>query len=90
VSLQEISNDNGVIVVRVNFAISKNLIVKSMMLPHRNIHKFILPGSDQILAEVIQTGSQILCSKTHKLINSVWNKDKLLDPVESVYYCTSS
>jgi hypothetical protein len=35
--LHKISNDNGV----VNFAASKNLIVKSTMLPHRNIHKYI-------------------------------------------------
>jgi hypothetical protein len=32
------SNDNGVRVV--NFATSKNVIVKSTMFPHRNIHKF--------------------------------------------------
>jgi hypothetical protein len=36
-SLHEISNDNGVRVV--NFATSKNLIVKSTMFPHLNIHK---------------------------------------------------
>jgi exonuclease III len=36
-SLHEISNDNGVRVV--NFATSKNLIVKSTIFPHRNIHK---------------------------------------------------
>jgi hypothetical protein len=35
--LQEISNNNGDRVV--NFAKSKNLTVKSMMFPHRNIHK---------------------------------------------------
>jgi hypothetical protein len=35
-SVHEISNDNGVRLV--NFATSKNLRVKSMMLPHRNIH----------------------------------------------------
>jgi hypothetical protein len=33
-----ISNDNGVRVV--NFATSKNLIVKSTMFPHRNIQTF--------------------------------------------------
>jgi endonuclease/exonuclease/phosphatase family metal-dependent hydrolase len=37
-SLHKISNNNGVRVV--NFAKSKNLIVKSMMNPHHNIHKF--------------------------------------------------
>jgi hypothetical protein len=36
-NLHEISNDNGVRVV--NFATSKNLIIKSMMFPHHNIHK---------------------------------------------------
>jgi hypothetical protein len=39
-SLHEISNDNGGRVV--NFATSKNLIVKSTMFPHRNIHKHAL------------------------------------------------
>jgi hypothetical protein len=37
-SSQEISNDNEVRVV--NFATSKNLVVKSTMLPHRSIHKY--------------------------------------------------
>jgi hypothetical protein len=37
-SLHEIINDNGIRVV--NFVISKNLIVKSTMFPHRNILKF--------------------------------------------------
>jgi endonuclease/exonuclease/phosphatase family metal-dependent hydrolase len=37
-SLHEISNDNGVGVV--NFATSKNLIVKSTMFPHHSIHKY--------------------------------------------------
>jgi hypothetical protein len=36
-SLHEISNDNGVTVL--NFATSKNLVVKSTMFPHRKIHK---------------------------------------------------
>jgi hypothetical protein len=33
----EIRNDSGVRIV--NFATSKNLVVKSTMFPHRNIHK---------------------------------------------------
>jgi hypothetical protein len=37
-NLHKICNDNGVGVV--NFATSKNLTVKSTMLPHRNIPKF--------------------------------------------------
>jgi hypothetical protein len=36
-SLHEASNDSGVRVV--NFATSKNLIVKSTTFPHRDIHK---------------------------------------------------
>jgi hypothetical protein len=36
-SSHKISNDNGVRVV--NFATSKNLVVKSTMFPHRSIHK---------------------------------------------------
>jgi hypothetical protein len=37
-SLRKISNDNGIRIA--NFATSKNLIVKSTMFPHHNIHKF--------------------------------------------------
>ena len=36
--LHQYSNDNGVRIV--NFATSKNLVVKSTMFPHRNIHKY--------------------------------------------------
>jgi exonuclease III len=43
-SLHEISNDNGVRVV--NFATSKNLIVKSTMFSHRNIHKHTWTSPD--------------------------------------------
>jgi hypothetical protein len=35
------------------------------------------PGSDQIPAEQIQAGGEILVSPIHKLINSVWNKEEL-------------
>ena len=37
-SLHQDSNDNGVRLV--NFTTSKNLVVKSMMFLHRNIHKY--------------------------------------------------
>jgi hypothetical protein len=43
-SLREISNDNGV--KAVNFATSKNVIAKSRMSPHRNIHKVTWTSSD--------------------------------------------
>jgi hypothetical protein len=37
------------------------------------------PGSDEILAELIQAAGEILLSAFHKLINSVWNKEELPD-----------
>jgi hypothetical protein len=43
-SLHEDSNDNGVRVV--NFPTSKNLVVKSTMFPHRNIHKYTWTSPD--------------------------------------------
>jgi hypothetical protein len=43
-SLHEISNDNGVRVV--NFATSKNPIVRSTMFPQRNIHKYTWTSTD--------------------------------------------
>jgi hypothetical protein len=53
-SLHQISNDNGVRIV--NFATSKNLIVKSAMFLHRNIHKFTWTSD----------------GKTHKQIDHVY------------------
>jgi hypothetical protein len=43
-SSHEISNDNGVRVV--NFATSKNLVVKSTMFPHHSIHKYTWTSPD--------------------------------------------
>jgi exonuclease III len=43
-SLHEDSNDNGVRVV--NFATSKNIVVKSTMFTHRNIHKYTWTSPD--------------------------------------------
>jgi hypothetical protein len=37
------------------------------------------PGSDEIPAELIQAGDEILLSAIHKQINSVWNKEELPD-----------
>jgi hypothetical protein len=45
-SLHETSNDNGVRAV--NFATSKNLIVKSTIFPHRDIHKHTWTSPDGI------------------------------------------
>jgi hypothetical protein len=41
--------------------------------------KYKSPGSDQILAELIQAGGEKLLSEIHKLINSVWDKEGLPD-----------
>jgi len=43
-SLHQDSNDNGVRIV--NFATSKNLVVKSMMFPRRNINKYTWTSPD--------------------------------------------
>jgi hypothetical protein len=43
-SLHEINNNNGVRVV--NFATSKNLVVKSTVFPHRSIHKYTWTSPD--------------------------------------------
>jgi hypothetical protein len=43
------------------------------------LKKYKSPGSDQIPAELIQAGGEILLSTIHKLTNSVWNKEELPD-----------
>jgi hypothetical protein len=35
------------------------------------------PGTDQLPAVMIQAGGETLWSETHKLINSIWNKEEL-------------
>ena len=44
-SLHQDSNDNGVRLV--NFATSKNLVVKSTMFSHRNIHNYTWTSPDR-------------------------------------------
>jgi len=36
-----------------------------------------LPGIDQILAELIKAGGRTICLEIHKLITSIWKKEKL-------------
>ena len=60
-SLHQDSNDNGVRIV--NFGTSKNLVVKSTMVPHRNIHKCTWNSPDG------QTHNQI----HHILIDRRWH-----------------
>jgi hypothetical protein len=64
-SLHQDSNDNGVIIV--NFATSKNLVVKSTMFQHRNIHKYTWTSPDG------QTHNQIY----HILIDRRWHSNIL-------------
>jgi len=37
------------------------------------------PGRDQIPSELIKAGAKIIHSEIHKLIISIWNKEKLLE-----------
>jgi hypothetical protein len=64
-SLHEDSNDNGVRVV--NFATSKNLVVKSTMFPHRNLHEYTWTSPDE------KTHNQI----DHVLTDSRWHSSIL-------------
>jgi hypothetical protein len=41
--------------------------------------KYKSPGGDQIRAEQIHTGGEILPSEIHKVINSIWSKEELPD-----------
>jgi hypothetical protein len=41
------------------------------------LKNYKLPGIDQILAKVIQTGGDILLSKIHELIMSIWNEEDM-------------
>ncbi|PNF30898.1 hypothetical protein B7P43_G05207 [Cryptotermes secundus] len=43
------------------------------------LKRYKSPGSDQIPAELIQAGGEILHSKIHNLITSIWHKEKLPD-----------
>jgi hypothetical protein len=43
------------------------------------LRKYNPPGFDQIPAELIQEGDEILLSEIYKLINSIWNKEELPD-----------
>ena len=64
-SLHQDSNDNGVRLV--NFAKSKNLVVKSTIFPHRNIHKYTWTSPDG------KTHNQI----DHVLIDRRWQSSVL-------------
>jgi hypothetical protein len=46
-----------------------------MAIEKLKIHKS--PGIDQIPAELIKAGGRTIRSEVHKLINSIWNTEKL-------------
>jgi hypothetical protein len=41
------------------------------------VKRYKLPGTDENLAELIQTGGGILHFDMHKVIRSLWNKEEL-------------
>ena len=63
----EDSNDNGVRVVNIATATSKNLLVKSIIFPYRNIHKYTWTSPDG------KTHNQI----DHVLIDRKWHSSIL-------------
>ena len=72
-SLHQDSNDNGV--RSVNFAISKNLVVKRTMFPHRNIHEYTWISPDG------KTHNQI----DHVLIDRRWHSS-VLDVIQIIIW----
>jgi hypothetical protein len=66
-SLHEISNDNGVRVV--NFASSKNLIVKNTTFPHHDIHKHTWTSPDGVTHN--QTELVLIDKRRHSNISPV-------------------
>jgi hypothetical protein len=58
------SNDNGVRLI--NFATSKNLVVKSTMFPHCNIHKYTWTSLDRKTRN--QTGHVLIDRRQHSSI----------------------
>ena len=72
-SLHQDSNDNGVRIV--NFATSTNLVVKSTMFPHRNIHRYTWTFLDG------KNHNQI----DHVLIDRRW-RSSILDDCDTDHY----
>jgi hypothetical protein len=50
---------------------------REVEIPIAKTKKYESPGSDQILAELIQAGGEILLSEIHKLIHSNWNMEEM-------------
>jgi hypothetical protein len=45
------------------------------------LKRYKSPSSEEISAELIQAGGEILWSKVHKLINSIWNKEEFQESI---------
>jgi hypothetical protein len=43
------------------------------------LDKYKSPCSDQIPAEMVQTGGETLQTEVHKLVNSIWGREELPD-----------
>ena len=43
------------------------------------LKRYKSPCSEQIPVELIQAGGETLCSKSHNIINCIWNNEKLPD-----------
>jgi hypothetical protein len=41
------------------------------------LKRYKFPGSEQILAQLIEAGGETLRSKIHALINCIWSKEEL-------------
>jgi hypothetical protein len=41
------------------------------------LKRYKLPGIDEVPLELVQSGSKALCSETHKVAESMWNKKEL-------------
>jgi hypothetical protein len=58
-----------------------------------NLKRYKFPGTDQIPAELVKAGGEILCAGIHRLIRSIWNteelpqhwKESLIVPLYKIY-----
>jgi hypothetical protein len=86
-SLHEASNDNGLNVHGVHNIRQKDIHTAQQLVTEPSLVKVEIAigklksyrslGTDQILAELIKAGDEMLCSEIHKLICSTWNKEEL-------------
>ena len=61
-------------------------LLPSRCTDHAILATYKSPGTDQILAEMTQIESEVLCRNVHELIRSI--KKKKASAMEEVHYCT--